>query len=90
MVPEKVALVTGVPCTAMSMDSEGEYLAVGASDGAITVFATRTFSRVRANYFCRDMCDCLNVGRSGRWPRTPHTTCLSPGWASRLRCWRAL
>jgi hypothetical protein len=46
VVPDRVALVTGVPCTLMRMDADGAYLAVGASDGAVTVFATQTFSRV--------------------------------------------
>jgi hypothetical protein len=46
VVPDKVALVTGVPCTLLRMDASGEYLAVGASDGAVTVFATKQLSRV--------------------------------------------
>lgn len=47
VVPQQVALVTGVPCTLMRMDSAGEFLAVGASDGAVTVFAAETLRRVR-------------------------------------------
>ena len=46
VLPHKVALVTGVPCTRMCMDNSGEFLAVGASDGAITVFATQDLRRV--------------------------------------------
>ena len=53
VVPEKVALVTGVPCTLMRMDATGDYLAVGASDGAVTVFATKQLSGVSATIsFC--------------------------------------
>jgi hypothetical protein len=52
VVPDKVALVTGVPCTLMRMDASGEYLAVGASDGAVTVFTTKQLSRVRPVPVC--------------------------------------
>jgi len=45
--PRQVALVTGVPCTLLRMDRSGLYLAVGGSDGIVTVFATETFTRVR-------------------------------------------
>ena len=48
VVPAQVALVTGVPCTLLRMDSVGEFIAVGASDGAVTVFNSSDLSRVSA------------------------------------------
>lgn len=51
MAPRQVALVTGVPCTLLKMDRSGLYLAVGGSDGIVTVFATETLTRVRV-LFC--------------------------------------
>lgn len=48
-----MALVTGVPCTLLRMDLTGDYIAVGASDGQISVFHTEALSRVSVRV---DMC----------------------------------
>lgn len=56
MVPFKVALVTGVPCTLLRMDLSGDYIAVGASDGQISVFHTEALSRVRT---CTVLLNCF-------------------------------
>ncbi len=40
--------VSSVPCTRLQMDQSGRFLAVGGSDGAVTVLDTATCSKVVA------------------------------------------
>lgn len=46
VVPDGLAEVSKIPCTKLKISDNGRYLAVGASDGAVSVLATEKLRKV--------------------------------------------